>query len=591
MGDDYWPSAGRRKVSRRRVLKSSVVAAVGAAGFGVARLGHGFPGLADQPVESRSAQQSPSHSRLIVPQVARDGVAPTSRRGGTYRERSAAGISAFEPYQNLSYSAQQHWGFMTNRILRFAYGPGYFPNDNTLAPDIASAMPEQPDPLTIVVPIREGVKFHNIAPVNGRPMMAEDIAWSMNRYKSIGQRKSDYDVYESIEATDDKTVVLKLSRQSASAINTLGDDKLMWVLAKEAATDDAMSKKSPFVGVGPFIFREYETDVLVTLDRNPDYWEGDGKPYFDRVEIAVIPWEVTWDAQFRAGQITHVTVPEKDRYTELKKVVGVQDLTYPAISGQWKEFSHRPPFDNPLVRQALTSAIDRDEHPAARGSIDYAWHSHTFGVGYMPWFLDPKSSDFGENGRYFDYNPTEAKAMLSAAGFNAQHPLQFEFRYTDAYSGEQLAAELMVDQLARVGVKMILFQYPYIEWQQQFKVPTGAGWRNWNGLIGNRPATFADPTASMNTYWLMGDSSRGMQGFHDPDLVAMNAAQDMELDIEARIEKVHDIQRYLGGTQYAIPLHSEFNATLWRKSLQNMYPRLSVGRGSEMVAQLWLDHT
>ena len=33
------------------------------------------------------------------------------------------------------------------------------------------------------------------------------------------------------------------------------------------------------------------------------------------------------------------------------------------------------------------------------------------------WFLDPRSKDFGENSKYFEYNPDEAKALLSAAGY------------------------------------------------------------------------------------------------------------------------------------------------------------------------------
>lgn len=581
MRTTYWSSVGARPLSRRRLLKGSAVAGVGLAGVGLVGCGDD-----DDDPEPTATASTGGQTPVASPTTA----VKVPVQGGTYRERSAAGISAFEPYSNLSYSAQQHWGFMSNRVLRFAYGPEYSPNDNTLAPDIASAMPEQPDPLTIVVPIREGVKFHNVPPANGRAMTAEDVAWSMNRYKAIGQRKSDYDIYESIEATDDKTVTIKLKRVTASGINTLGDNKLMWVLAKEAATDAAMSNQSPFLGVGPFIWEKYEPDVLIAMNRNPDYWEGDGKPYFDRVEIAIIPQEATYDAQFRAGQITQITVPEKDRYADLQKVDGVQELTYATISGQWKEFSFdKPPFDNPMVRQALSMAIDRDEHPTARGSIDYGWHTQLWGVGYTPWFIDPKSSDFGENAKYYEYNPTEAKAMLGAAGFTDSSPLEFTHHYTNEYAGEQIAAELMVDQFSRIGVKLNLEQTPYTEWQQKYKVATGAGWRNWDGIMGNRPANFADPTASMNTYWLMGDASRGMQAGKDPDLVTMSAEQDAELDNEARIEKFHEIQRYLGGKQYALTLHSEYDATLWQKDVRNMYPRLNLGRGSEMVAQLWMD--
>jgi len=568
-------------LSRRRLLKGTAVGGVGLAGIGLVGCGDDDDDEPSPTATTGGGGQTPAASPTQA--------ASQPKQGGTYRERSVAGISAYEPYSNLSYSAQQHWGYMTNRVLRYAYGPEYAPTDSTLEPDIASAMPEQPDPLTVIIPIREGVKFHNVAPANGRAMTAEDVAWSMRRYKAIGQRKSDYDAIETIEATDDKTVTLKLNKQTASVLSNLGDDKLMWVLAKEAAGEEGMTNTSPFLGTGPFIWDGYDTDVRIKFKRNPDYWEGDGKPYFDAAEIAIISPEPTHDANFRSGQLDIVTVAETERYEELRKVEGVQELTYATTGMRAKEFSNSEPFLNPMVRQAVSMAIDRDEHPAARGSIDYGWSSNTHGTGYTPWVLSPKSADFGENAKYFEYNPTEAKAMLAAAGFTDSNPLEFTHIYTPEYAGEQIQAELMVDQLARIGVKLNLEQYPYTEWQQKYKVSTGAGWRNWVGLMGNSPAVFADPTASYKTYWLYGDSTRGMASWQDAELVRMVDEQDAELDLETRIEKLHDIQRYYGQAMYNFPLHTEYNAALWQKRLKNVYPQLRLGRGSEMVAQIWFD--
>ncbi len=36
---------------------------------------------------------------------------------------------------------------------------------------------------------------------------------------------------------------------------------------------------------------------------------------------------------------------------------------------------------------------------------------------YAGWWLDPQSSDFGENAKYFKHNIAEAKKLLSAAGY------------------------------------------------------------------------------------------------------------------------------------------------------------------------------
>jgi len=481
---------------------------------------------------------------------------------------------------------------MTNRLLRYAYGPEYTPNDTTLAPDIASALPEQPDTMTMVIPIREGVKFHNLAPTNGRAMTAEDVRWSFQRYLDMGQQKSAYSAVESVEATDDKTITLKLKKPAASLFQTLGDPKLMWVLAKEAVGDAEIGPTSPFVGVGPFMFEKYDTEVQMNFVRNPDYWEGDGKPYFDRLEMAIIPQEPTLDSQFRADQMSIVTVAEKERLDAiLSNVKDAGSLNYLAQGMQIKEFAlDRPPFNNPLVRRALNLAIDRDEIPLALGSIDYAWHTHAFPASYTPFFLDPKSADFGESGKNFEYNPEEAKKLLAAAGFDDKNQLEFAFHFTNEYAGEQLTSELMVDQFSRVGVKMTLDQMAYTDYQQKYKVATSDSFRNWDGMIGNRPAAFADPAGYFTTYWNP-SSTRSMQKWEDAKLEEMFAATESELDREARVEKFHELQRYMHSDDVlnAIAIHTEANTTLWQPYVRNMYPRLNYGRGSEMIAQLWFD--
>lgn len=564
------------------MLQGSAIAGVGLAGVGLVGCGDDDDGASPSTTATTSGTPSASPTSAVkVPKA-----------GGTYRERSIAAPSAWDPYLNSSYSAQQHWGHMTNRILRYAYGPEYAPNDTTLAPDIASALPEQPDALSMVIPIREGVKFHNVAPTNGRAMTAEDVRWSFQRYLDMGQQKSAYGMIDSVEATDDKTITLKLKKPAASLFQTLGDPKLTWVLAKEAVGEAEIGPTSPFVGVGPFMFEKYDTEVQMNFVRNPDYWEGEGKPYFDRLEMAIIPQEPTLDSQFRADQMTWLTVTEQDRLDAI--VSNVKDagtLNYLATGMQVKEFAlDRPPFNNPLVRRALNLAVDRDEIPAALGSIDYAWHTHAFPASYTPFFIDPKSSEFGENARNFEYNPEEAKALLAAAGYDDKNPLKFNHIYTTEYAGEQLTAELLVDQFSRIGVEMTLEQYAYTDYQQKYKVATSDAFRNFDGMIGNRPASFADPSGYFTTYWNP-NSSRSMQKWEDPKLLEMFTAQEAELDREARVEQFHDMQRYMHSDDVlnVITIHTEASTTLWQPYVQNMYPRLNYGRGSEMISQIWFD--
>ena len=82
---------------------------------------------------------------------------------------------------------------------------------------------ENPDPLTSVFKIRDGVFWHDKAPVNGRQLTAHDVAYSWQRLlfgvdggESSPDCPGGFDIcttkWESVTATDDSTVVFKAER-------------------------------------------------------------------------------------------------------------------------------------------------------------------------------------------------------------------------------------------------------------------------------------------------------------------------------------------------------------------------------------------
>ncbi len=87
---------------------------------------------------------------------------------------------------------------------------------------------EQPDPLTYVFKIRQGVHWHDKAPMNGRALTAKDIAYNFNRVLGLGKFTEAGPTvmayagktvpWESITATDDATVVMKLKEPYLPAL-------------------------------------------------------------------------------------------------------------------------------------------------------------------------------------------------------------------------------------------------------------------------------------------------------------------------------------------------------------------------------------
>ena len=54
------------------------------------------------------------------------------------------------------------------------------PEFSEVVPDLAQSWEWSPDRLTLTIKLRDGVKWHNKAPVNGRAMDPQDIVFSWN---------------------------------------------------------------------------------------------------------------------------------------------------------------------------------------------------------------------------------------------------------------------------------------------------------------------------------------------------------------------------------------------------------------------------
>ena len=91
----------------------------------------------------------------------------------------------------------------------------------------------QPDPLTYIVKVRQGVHWHDKAPMNGRELTADDIEFNYHRILGLGsgftersERASSWKgmQFESITATDKWTVVFKLKELNLRALAVILDD-------------------------------------------------------------------------------------------------------------------------------------------------------------------------------------------------------------------------------------------------------------------------------------------------------------------------------------------------------------------------------
>src|SRR6266581_2354460 len=213
-------------------------------------------------------------------------------------------------------------GFTTAYITR---DHGYMVYDTLLATDSNFKIQPQmadwkvsDDKLTYTFTLRDGLKWHD-----GAPVTAEDCVASLKRWGKVdgmGQKLMDFTA--SIEATDPKTITLKLKEPYGLVLESIGKPSSLvpFMMPKrmaEAPTDKPLPE---LIGSGPFKFvpAEFQPGVKAVFEKNADYvprkeppsWTAGGKV----VKVDRVEWITMADAQtavnaLQSGDIDFIENP------------------------------------------------------------------------------------------------------------------------------------------------------------------------------------------------------------------------------------------------------------------------------------------
>src|SRR5579872_965277 len=148
--------------------------------------------------------------------------------------------------------------------------------------DLCTEMPKPTDNgKTYTFKIRDGVKFHD-----GSKLTAQDVATSWQYIVKppkgvVSARESFYEMVDSVQATDDSTVVFKLKYGSPAFLPALADP-YSWIYKKEILEKDPHWYEKNIMGSGPFKLVKYEVGQSITGERNKDYYHK-GLPHLDGI--------------------------------------------------------------------------------------------------------------------------------------------------------------------------------------------------------------------------------------------------------------------------------------------------------------------
>jgi len=352
-----------RRLTRRRFLASSGATLAAASAAAVV-------GCRD-----KKSSTAPAAGR------AKPGTA-VSTRGGVLRTYSLDAMiqDSLDPHlTQMGPIANLHAGVFS-RLYRYTAGPG-----GDIVPDLALAMPEQPDNLTYVITLRDGAAFHDTPQVRaaypglaGRALTADDVKFSIERQSSRNSpqarhfyRQGDWTPIDRIDVSDARTLTIKLKQPVAPFLGFLAG-RHAFVIAKETvdALDQANSPGA-MVGTGPFLLDSLEPQVAMRLRRNPLWFArddnpggiGTGRPFLDGYDAFFDPQEDVFQRvafERRAVDTTGFSDPavlDTERKTNLADIV-LEETDAGAILAS-RLLLDRAPFKDDRVRRAFHLATDR----------------------------------------------------------------------------------------------------------------------------------------------------------------------------------------------------------------------------------------
>ncbi|HEY8172544.1 MAG TPA: ABC transporter substrate-binding protein [Dehalococcoidia bacterium] len=234
------------------------------------------------------------------------------------------------------------------------------PRADELLLDHAASV-EQPDPTTYLIRLRDDVRFHDVAPANGRTVAADDVVRSIERYRDnplVVNKTWHTTVLDRAETVDARTVRVTTKRPYAYSLHELGAINAGAILPREAM-DQQQSLLDGGAGSGPLIIDNVSLPSSVRLRRN-DAYAGDAA-LVDAMEWHVFASDAEKLDALRSLSIDSAPMRDRREADEAATIgIAVQlrterSLAYLSLGLR----SDRPPFGDPRVRQAIDIALDR----------------------------------------------------------------------------------------------------------------------------------------------------------------------------------------------------------------------------------------
>ena len=431
---------------------------------------------------------------------------------------------------------------------------------DTIVPDLAESWSLDDSRTKLTFKLRKGVKWHD-----GKPFGAKDVQCTWHRLiekdaESFRKnpRKDWWTNIREVTVNGDAEATFVLGRPQPALLALLASN---YAAVYPCHVAPAAMRSKP-IGTGPFKFVQFDSNNVIRLAKNAEYWKP-GRPYLDGIEIRIVPNRATRLLAFSANEfeltfVADVTPPLVADLLARSPKATCQTVPT-GVTTNLLVNRTKAPFDNERLRKAMMLALDRK----AMNDI-LALGKASFGGAMLPppqgaWGvarIDTLPNYGGEQPQRL----AEARKLMESLGYGPAKRLKIKVATRD-FQAYKDPAVLLVDQLNRIHFEAEL---EIIESAVYYGRMTRGDYFVALNLTGS---AIDDPDVTLAEGYSC-NSERNYSKYCNPQVEKLIAAQSQEPDAAKRRELVGQIERILAEDGARPIILHNVAATCWHPQLK-----------------------
>ena len=473
-------------------------------------------------------------------------------------------IITLDPAEIFEFSGAEYAGNTYDRLINFEVD-----NVSKIYGVVAESWKVSKDGKTYTFKIREGIKF-----ASGNPLTAEDAAFSLQRTVILDKSPafiltqfgySAGNVQQKIRATDKYTLVMETDKAYAptfllycltATIGSVVDKAEVMQHEKDGDLGHAWLR-THYAGSGPYALNTWKASEILSLDANPNYW--DGVPKMKRVIIRHIAEPATQRLLIEKGDIDIARNLGPDQIKGLQGNPDVKIHSSPKGGIYYLGLNQKhPALSKPQVRQALKYLVDYQGIASTilKGTMEV--HQAFLPIGFLGALED----------KPFTLDPARAKVLLAEAGYPNGLKLSMDTR--NNFPTLDIAQSIQ-STFAQGGVTLEIIPMDGKQALTKYRA------RNHDIYIGRWGPDYQDPHTNADTFARNPDNSDNAKSkplawrnaWYIPEMTKKADAAVKERDPKKREQMYLEIQREHQQTSPFVIMFQDIEVAAERSNVQN----------------------